>query len=688
MSNRYKGGIISATPPTTTKASASGAWTLAQQLQAQGADNWPYAGPTYIEDVFSTWLYTGNGATQTITNGVDLSTYGGMVWIKSRTFASGNALFDTARGSPYFLQSNTTTAQTNGINEFGSFTSTGFTVPYNTVYGNTNYLTYTYASWTFRKQPKFFDVLTYTGNGTSGRQISHALASTPGCIIIKCTSQSGTPAGWIVPSDWWVYHRGLASPSNFSLRLNTTAAQSNTGGLVADTSTFTVYGDTAGSNMPNNVNGETYVAYIFAHDAGGFGLNGTDNVISCGSFTNDAGGNADITLGYEPQWLLIKNTGTAQNWYLVDVMRGLVNGTGNNDYTLSPNTTGVDALDGIGHPTATGFAIRGIAASATYIYIAIRRGPMKVPTTGTSVFSPVARTGTGAVASITSGFPVDLEISKTRPIANPSAWFDRLRGANLWLRSSGTGTETETTGTGTLTGWDSNTGVTVGADAADGIINFGSRTYANWMFRRAPGFFDTVCYTGNSTAGRTVSHSLGAIPEMMILRDRNIGGNNWNVYHKDLGNNIKIFLNLNEGSSNGGGFLNSTSPTSSVFTLGSGYPNETGTFVAYLFATCAGVSKVGSYTGNGSSQTINCGFTGGTRFVLIKRTDTTGDWYVWDTARGIIAGNDPHMSLNTTAADVTTNDTIDPDNTGFIVNQLAATNVNVTSATYIFLAIA
>jgi hypothetical protein len=112
------------------------------------------------------------------------------------------------------------------------------------------------------------------------------------------------------------------------------------------------------------------------------------------------------------------------------------------------------------------------------------------------------------------------------------------------------------------------------------------------------------------------------------------------------------------------------------------------TDVAYLFATCAGVSKVFSYTGNGSSQTINCGFTGGARFVLIKRTDSAGDWYVWDTARGIVSGNDPHLSLNTTAAEVTSNDTIDTDSTGFVVNQVSATNVNVSSATYIGLAIA
>lgn len=116
--------------------------------------------------------------------------------------------------------------------------------------------------------------------------------------------------------------------------------------------------------------------------------------------------------------------------------------------------------------------------------------------------------------------------------------------------------------------------------------------------------------------------------------------------------------------------------------------NQSGqTYIAYLFASKAGVSKVGSYTGNGTSQTIDCGFTTGARFILIKRTDSTGDWYVWDTARGIVAANDPHLSLNTTAAEVTTNDSVDPASVGFIVNQVAATNINVSSASYIFMAI-
>jgi hypothetical protein len=230
-------------------------------------------------------------------------------------------------------------------------------------------------------------------------------------------------------------------------------------------------------------------------------------------------------------------------------------------------------------------------------------------------------------------------------------------------------------------------GVTLVGTGAS-LVNAGGSTYINWYFKRAPSFFDEVCYTGTGSA-TTVTHNLGVEPEMMIVKCRSAGATNWPVFHTALGAPDSVYLNLTSAKSTYAPVWNSTVPTASVFTVGTdaGTNTSSATYVAYLFATCAGVSKVGSYTGNGSSQTIACGFAAGSRFVMIKRTDSTGDWYVWDSARGIVAGNDPHLSLNTTAAEVTTDDSVDTDNSGFIVNQLAATNVNVTSATYIFLAI-
>ena len=217
--------------------------------------------------------------------------------------------------------------------------------------------------------------------------------------------------------------------------------------------------------------------------------------------------------------------------------------------------------------------------------------------------------------------------------------------------------------------------------------------YIHHFFRRAPGFFDVVCYTGTGS-NRTVNHSLGVAPELVIVKLRG-SAQSWHVFGSVLpggygtaSSNPILYLNLTNAVATGYPGL-TAAPTSSLLSLDQSYLSPSGyTYVAYLFASLPGISKVGSYTGNGSSQTINCGFSTGARFILIKRTDSTGDWYVWDTARGIIAANDPHLSLNTTVAEVTTNDSVDPDSTGFIVNQVAATNINVTSATYLYLAIA
>jgi hypothetical protein len=212
--------------------------------------------------------------------------------------------------------------------------------------------------------------------------------------------------------------------------------------------------------------------------------------------------------------------------------------------------------------------------------------------------------------------------------------------------------------------------------------------YINYFFRRAPGFFDEVCYTGTG-ANRTVSHNLGVVPELMIVKGRS-GALAWQVYSSGLANTEYLVLNTTAAKATGATRWNSTTPTSSVFSLGtSDFTNQVSTtYVAYLFATVAGVSKVGSYTGTGTTNQINCGFTGGARFVLIKRTDSTGDWYVWDSARGIVAGNDPYLLLNSTAAEVTNTDYVDIYSAGFEISSTAPAAINANGGTYIFLAIA
>jgi len=675
MSKRYPGGLITKTPVTPTPSAAPGIWTLEQQLQAQQAGTWPFGGPfNYIEDVFSTYLYTGTEAAQTITNNINLSGQGGLVWIKSRSASTNNNLFDTAQGTTKSLHSNTTDSTVTDANSLTAFGTTGFTLGSGNTFGNeVNTSSATYASWTFRKQPKFFDVVTYTGTGAN-RTVSHNLGSVPGCIIVKKTSSTG---------NWRVYHNSLTSAA-YTIQLNQTNSQSSQPSIWNSTApTSTVF--SVGTDIDVNESGQTYVAYLFAHNAGGFGLTGSDNVISCGSFTTNGSGIASVTLGYEPQWLLVKSASGTSNWWLADNMRGMT--ASNQTNYLSANTSlsenGPSALYG---PTATGFNAQAQNASETYIYIAIRRGPMKVPTDATKVFYPGALTGTAVAYS--TGFPVDLALSAKRSgDATNVIDSDRLRGGalnNLIYLSTSLNSSEATNGAKGLV-FDYNTFILA--------VNMWGSTepQSMWAFRRAPGFFDEVCYTGTG-ASQTVNHNLTVAPEMIIGKQRN-GTFEGQVWHKDLGyysgsSTYGLYLFSSTGanakvSSNAFG----GTPTSTQFVASTTETANSGsTFVAYLFATCPGVSKVGSYSGTGATQTINCGFTGGARFVLIKRTDSTGDWYVWDTARGMVAGTDPSLLLNTTAAEVNAN-SVYTTGVGFQIVSTAA-GINASGGTYIFLAVA
>jgi hypothetical protein len=617
--------------------------------------------PNYIEECFATHLYTGNGSTQTITNGIDLAGKGGLVWTKVRNSAQSHGLTDTATGAGKYLSSNSTGAQGTLSTVLNAFLSNGYTVGSDAYY-NANNLTY--ASWTFREQPKFFDVVTYTGTG-SARTVAHNLGSVPGCMIVKRTDAE---------SNWIVYHRSLGATKYMVLEV-TDSVYTFIGQFNNTEPTSTVF--TVGTSGTTNASGGTYVAYLFAHNAGGFGLTGTDNVISCGSYTGNGTNGNTVTLNYEPQFLMVKKTNASGGWWMIDTMRGftvtadswLFAGSANAETNASSGFSVVD-------PTSTGFSLTSDAglnnSGDTYIYIAIRRGPMKVPTTGTSVFVPVISTNN--LPAWNTGFPVDMGI-----IGNIAGSDKMYNAARLMGETSSLKTNT----TDAAANW-------LGNQRFDQMNGYGVAStwgtgYMGWMWRRAPGFFDEVCYNGVSSPFiATNQHNLTVVPEMMICKVRN-QSDSWFVYHKALGASTSLTLNATSAAVSSGNFGN-TAPTSTQFTTAVGGSAQT--LVAYLFASCPGVSKVGSYTGTGTTQTINCGFTGGARFVMIKRTDNTGDWYVWDTARGIVSGNDPHLSLNTTAAEVTSNDTIDTDSTGFVVNQVSATNVNVSSATYIFLAIA
>ena len=636
--------------------------------------------PNYIEDVFSTWLYTGNGSTQTITNGIDLAGKGGMVWGKTRDAVVSHTITDTVRGVDKEIFPNLTDAQATRATGTGSvyaFNSNGFST--SGVNGFINYSGLLAATWTFREQPKFFDVVTYTGTG-SLRTVAHSLGSVPGCIIIKQTSSSG--------NNWKVYHRSLGGTKFLNLSATTAAGTdadywNNTDPTATE---FTV-------NIDSSVNasGSTYVAYLFAHNAGGFGLTGTDNVISCGSFeTAGNPGNATVNLGYEPQWVMIKrSSSTGGNWSVYDNMRGWgANTTSSSSQVLRPNTSQEELADsGIGI-TSTGFQISQFSNTGTYIYIAIRRGPMAVPTTGTSVFAPVVYAGNGTTQNITSGFANDMQIIRRRASAENNVIEDKLRGSRVMFTNT---TDSELTSTGDVTGY-LNTGFTLGASNQGSTNDGGSPSYISWNFRRAPGFFDEVCYTGTGGSNQSFAHNLGVVPELVIYKSRSAAGN-WPVWSSTSALGSADYLRINTTAAKATFSLMSSSPSSSLFYVASGNDgsnNGTGTtYVAYLFASCPGVQSIQSFVGDGTTgRTINCGFTGGARFVCIKATSTTGSWWTFDSARGIVTNNDPALQLNSTAAEVTSADAIDTAASGFIVNQESTCSLNASGVTYLVWAIA
>ena len=587
---------------------------------------------------------------------------GGLVWTKARNSATESpVVVDTERGVLNALYTNYSIAQTSLSNSLTAFNSNGYSV---STRDDWNKSGNTYASWTFRKAPKFFDVVTYTGNGSS-IDVSHNLGSTPGFVIVKSTSGT-TP--------WTVWHRSLSSGQY--LVLNTNAATANAGQvwLAESSSEITLSGAYVNSS------GQTYVAYLFAHDAGGFGDVGEQNVFSCGVYTGSNTVQTTVNLGYEPQFVLIKNVTTGgNNWAMFDNMRGVA--TGGVDAQLIPNSSGaeVNTTDWLSF-TSTGFQLIPLNNGTVnrdannYIYIAIRRGPMKTPESGTEVFAPVTWSGPTSVTF--NNFAPDMATRMQRNAYNSDTPLlgNRLTGGG-YLNT----TNTNAFAVDTTFKWDLNQN---GAS-----VDFGATTnLVSYFFRRAPSFMDVVAYTGTGSA-RTVAHNLGVAPELMIIKSRNLD-RDWRVYYGV--NTAALRLDSTAAPTTSSAFWNNTSPTSSVFTVGTDVDvnNNTTTYVAYLFATLPGISKIGTYTGTGTTLQIDCGFSSGARFVLIRRLASSSDWYVWDSARGIVSGNDPYLRLNSTAAEVTSTDYIDPLASGFTVTSSAPAALNASGGTYIFLAIA
>ena len=633
---------------------------------AAGGDN------LFPEDVFSTFLYAGVNAANTITNGLDLSGEGGLVWCKDRKYGNYHRLYDTERGVNKYFDSASATAQgtnsASGTNHgIDQFNSNGFRIGGQD--GSINDASSNFTSWSWRKAKGFFDVVTYTGSG-SARTIAHNLGSVPKMIIVKSISDD---------YNFYVYHASLTNQQN--LTLDTTSQAGNSGDEYWNSTTATSSVFSLGTYFGVNGASKTYVAYVFGDDAS-FGEDGDEQICKMGSFTPTGSGTAKqtINLGFEPQWLIIKNSTSSQSggWWIFDNMRGFTAGDGNGSEYLLANTSGAASAFGAGSINITnqGFEMVNnafVSSSQTFIYMAIRR-PMKVPEAGTEVF--IANEGTPSAGQFVTGFPVDLNINTIVNSANNRYALTRLLGNGNYLKTEDTSAEATIGSTIMFNNGNANTVF----DLHTNFYGSTSNPVISWSFKRASKFMDVVAFSGTGANPLSVSHNLTVPPELMIAKRRN-GAVSWmvGVPSVSLGGFLNTTDNLSSTrwNTDWSGF----SPTSTIFKVSDGTAGSGDDIIAYLFATLDGISKVGS-VGHSGTTNVDCGFSNGARFVLVKRTDSTGDWYAYDSVRGIVAGNDPYKLLNTVSDEVTNTDYIDPLSSGFTLSD------DFTDGTYIFLAIA
>jgi SPRY domain len=314
---------------------------------------------------------------------------------------------------------------------------------------------------------------------------------------------------------------------------------------------------------------------------------------------------------------------------------------------------------------------------------------------GGSYFDATLYTGTNAsLPVVNSGFQPDLVWMKRRNLAAVHVLIDSVRGSKKGLNSDTTNAEgTATAGSG-LISFDAG-GFTIGTeyDGGSGSDNASGSSYVAWNWKKGvTQGFDIVTYTGNG-ATQNVAHSLGVAPKMVIVKPRvtTTTTDNWLVGLASLSGGFNDYLELNNTNAKGtaSNRFNNTAPTSSVFTVGTAYSDNTKTYVAYCFAEVAGFSKFGSYTGNGSADGpfVYLGFR--PRYIMWKRTDSTSDWSIIDTARSTYnVQNDELYADSNIAESAAGAPRLDSLSNGFKVRNAGGAAINASGGTYIYAAFA
>lgn len=330
---------------------------------------------------------------------------------------------------------------------------------------------------------------------------------------------------------------------------------------------------------------------------------------------------------------------------------------------------------------------------------------------GGNYFNTILYNGNGNTGQTVTGvgFQPDFLWLKNRNQAGGyyHCLFDSVRGAGYRLKSNAT--DAEANATAIMSAFTSD-GFTFPAGQGNTIENDSAGNYVAWNWKangtgvsntagtitstvsaNTASGFSIVTYTGNVTSGATVGHGLGVAPSMVIVKNRSTG-TNWPTWHTSIANTELLKLNLTDAKATDTAAWNSTTPTSTVVTLG----NSTGTngngnsLVAYCFAAVPGYSAFGSYTGNANADGpfVYCGFR--PAYILIKSsTDGTTNWLISDNKRLGYNITSNQLKANTSAAEESFAGGwhIDFVSNGFKVRNTYA-NMNGSGATYIYAAFA
>ena len=448
-----------------------------------------------------------------------------------------------------------------------------------------------------------------------------------------------------------------------------------------------------------------------------FGIDGDQNIVRSGSYVGNQD-DLDIYCGFQPQLIMVKRLDSTGNWVLFDQHRNFgvwtIGGSGTSSgrmqdgSNLQFNTTSNET--GRGSPVSTGIRC-GVTPTGfqlitetqndingnndKYMWFAIRDTDGKVckpAEDGIDIFTMSLGVGGNDGPNFitrptsTTGF---IRPDMTINTYNQQSFAKRIQQRMNNKFNYGNYWEPDKTSVGRTGGGGSDNYLSGVFDFGEGSNMGGWNSAAiGWMWRKSEGFA-TFSYEGTGTSGLRIPHDLGGIPEMIWIKNRITG--DWSpVYHSGsyLGVNAENYtlqLNTTAAAYSAPQYYNNTAPTEHDFTLGTNEAMNGNNqhYSVSMWRSVSAISKVGYYEGTGySGLQISTGFN--PRYLILKRTDDTGPWYVLDTVRGWGAGNDKYLAMNNTDAEIDF-DFGAPTATGFQIDTTIA-QVNASGGKYIYYA--